>query len=197
MERKKSKAWQVLLALVLGAGIIGGAFYGGRQAVPLLKLSERADARVTREDLEKAENSEENTAPVEEVTYTSKAEEPVSYASPYTPPVQQKPEENKQSTQTNSNQQASSGNKTGGYVLANSSSKLLTEADIAGLSSNQLRIARNEIYARHGRLFNDASRQAYFNGKSWYNGTIAPDNFTSGMLSETERANLEFIKAHE
>ena len=196
MERKKSRFWQVLLALVLGAGIIGGTVYAAREAVPLFKLSERAEPRVTAEDLEKAETAEDNT-PVQEITASAKVEEEIAYASPYVPPKKQTPPEQTQNAQNNNQQAAQTANKTGGYVIADSSSRLLGENDLAGLSSNQLRIARNEIYARHGRLFNDASLQAYFNGKDWYNGTISPDNFSSGMLSETERANLEFIKAHE
>lgn len=41
----------------------------------------------------------------------------------------------------------------GGYVLPQSSSRLLTDADVAGLSLQQINYAKNEIYARHGRLF--------------------------------------------
>jgi hypothetical protein len=31
-----------------------------------------------------------------------------------------------------------------------------------------LRLARNEIYARRGYIFQDQDLQAYFNGRSWY-----------------------------
>ena len=59
-------------------------------------------------------------------------------------------------------------------------------------------IARNEIYARHGRKFNDSELQEYFNGKSWYNGTIAPENFNAdAILSDIEQANLKLIHKYE
>ncbi len=42
---------------------------------------------------------------------------------------------------------SSSSNKTGGYIISYSSDVLLTSSDIQGLSKQQLRYARNEIYA--------------------------------------------------
>lgn len=87
---------------------------------------------------------------------------------------------------------------TGGYILPDSSSRQLTASDLAGLTSEQLRIARNEIYARHGRKFNDDELQAYFNSQTWYNGTIEPNQFDDmSLLSEIERKNLEVIKDRE
>ena len=85
-----------------------------------------------------------------------------------------------------------------GYLLANSSEQYLSESDLEGLSSEELRIARNEILARHGRKFKDEELQAYFNSQAWYNGTIEPDDFDSLVtLSDVEEYNLSFIKEHE
>ena len=83
------------------------------------------------------------------------------------------------------------------WIFADSSERLLTDADIAGLSAWELKVARNEIYARHGRRFNSAEQQAYFDACSWYEGTIAPESFTDNMLSDTELANVQFLKAAE
>ena len=85
----------------------------------------------------------------------------------------------------------------GDYILPESNTRLLTEGDLEGLSAHELMLARNEIYARHGRKFIDEQIQAYFNGKSWYNGTIEAADFDSSVLSEIERANISFIGAHE
>ena len=52
------------------------------------------------------------------------------------------------------------------YVLPDSNSRYLSYADLEGLSAEQLRIARNEIYARHGRMFNSKELRDYFNSKS-------------------------------
>ena len=65
------------------------------------------------------------------------------------------------------------------------------------LSSYQLMIARNEIYARHGRKFKDADLQAHFAACDWYSGTIEPDDFSDSVLSETEIANRDLIVAYE
>ena len=82
----------------------------------------------------------------------------------------------------------------GGYVLPQSSSRLLTDADVAGLSLQQINYAKNEIYARHGRLFDSRELQNYFNSQSWYSGTIAPANFSESLLSDVEKKNVTFLK---
>ena len=86
------------------------------------------------------------------------------------------------------------GNSGGGYILPTSSSQYLTETDLEGLSSYELRLARNEIYARHGRTFQDSELQAYFDSQPWYQPN--PD-FDDSLLSDCERENVSFIKDHE
>lgn len=83
------------------------------------------------------------------------------------------------------------------YILPESSTRLLTFADLEGLDAEQCRIARNEIYARHGRKFKDEALQAYFNSKSWYNGYIEPADFTDTMLSDIENKNKDLIVKYE
>lgn len=83
------------------------------------------------------------------------------------------------------------------YILPESSTRILTDSKVKNLTKEQLRLARNEIYARHGRRFDDVELQNYFNSKSWYSGTIAPDDFTEEMLSEIEKKNIELIKKYE
>lgn len=85
----------------------------------------------------------------------------------------------------------------GDYILPQSSTQLLTESDLSGLSANDLMLARNEIYARHGRKFIDTQIQAYFNSKSWYHGTVEAADFDASVLSSIERTNISFISAHE
>ncbi|WP_312427304.1 YARHG domain-containing protein [Lacrimispora sp.] len=79
------------------------------------------------------------------------------------------------------------------FVFPNSSDSLLQEPDLWNLSASQLRIARNEIYARHGRRFADVELQKYFNQCSWYKGTIDPKDFKEEALNETERFNIRLI----
>ncbi|RGZ00658.1 YARHG domain-containing protein [Clostridium sp. AM58-1XD] len=80
------------------------------------------------------------------------------------------------------------------YVMPYSSSRYLTSADFAGFTKDQLRLARNEIYARHGRTFSDQDLQNYFNSKTWYYGTVAPENFNANVLNDYEKKNLLLIK---
>ena len=84
-----------------------------------------------------------------------------------------------------------------GYIFANSDTQLLTKADLEGLSKEECQIARNEIYARHGRRFNDEELQAYFDAQEWYEGTIDPDDFQESVLSDIEIANKNLIVTYE
>ncbi len=85
-----------------------------------------------------------------------------------------------------------------GYILANSSEVQLTESDLESLTKEELKIARNEIMARHGRKFKDEELQDYFDSQTWYNGTIEPDDFDPyTILSDVEMYNVELIKKYE
>ena len=66
-----------------------------------------------------------------------------------------------------------------------------------GLTREQLRLARNEIYARHGRKFKDAALDEYFRSKSWYMPTIEPDNFNENVFNDYEIANRKLIADYE
>ena len=57
-----------------------------------------------------------------------------------------------------------------GYVFENSDSEYLTASQLSSIKTpTQLRIAINEIYARHGYSFtNNNSIQRYFDAKNWY-----------------------------
>lgn len=83
------------------------------------------------------------------------------------------------------------------YILPTSSSEYLSMADLEGLTKEECRIARNEIYARYGRIFDDEALQAYFNGRDWYEGTIAAEDFDDDLLNEYETANRDLIVEYE
>ncbi|MFT4106991.1 MAG: YARHG domain-containing protein [Lacrimispora sp.] len=83
------------------------------------------------------------------------------------------------------------------FVFPNSSNSLLKEPDLWNLSASHLRVARNEIYARHGRRFHDEELQRYFNQCSWYEGTIDPEDFDERMLSEIEQSNIRLIQEQQ
>lgn len=80
------------------------------------------------------------------------------------------------------------------YLIPNSDYKYLTYDDIAGLSQKELRLARNEIYARHGYIFNSKDLQNYFSSQSWYSPN---PNYSDSDLSAIEKANVDFLKLYE
>ena len=86
------------------------------------------------------------------------------------------------------------------YVIPDSDCTSYTADDIKAmnLSVDELWYARNEIYARHGRKFQNETLQAYFNSKPWYTPEYSPDEFDDSVqLSSVERANAAAIKSVE
>ena len=87
------------------------------------------------------------------------------------------------------------------YILPSSAERLLTESDIQGLSLQELNYAKNEIYARHGRMFDSPELQNYFNSKQWYQGKYSAEdfdaNYSASLLSDIEKKNTEFLKDAE
>ncbi|MCD7736344.1 MAG: YARHG domain-containing protein [Lachnospiraceae bacterium] len=79
------------------------------------------------------------------------------------------------------------------YIFPQSASGYLTNSDIAGMTADELQMAINEIYARHGRRFNTQSIQDYFNSKSWYSGTVSPEAFDTSVLNVYETSNINFL----
>ncbi|WP_333789420.1 YARHG domain-containing protein [Parolsenella catena] len=86
------------------------------------------------------------------------------------------------------------------YVIPDSDCTSYTADDIKAmnLSVDELWYARNEIYARHGRKFQNETLQAYFNSKPWYTPEYSPDEYDDSVqLSSVERANAAAIKSVE
>lgn len=86
---------------------------------------------------------------------------------------------------------------TDGMLIPDSDSRKLTEDDLKGLDAEELRIARNEIYARHGRIFADKELQEHFNDMEWYHPTVKAEDFDESSLNDIELYNLNFISEYE
>ena len=86
-----------------------------------------------------------------------------------------------------------------GFVLADSDTRRYTSDDLEDLSDWELEVARNEIYARHGREFSNKALQDYFNSQSWYEPRYSAEEFDAldGVLNQTEVANAELILSVE
>lgn len=75
-----------------------------------------------------------------------------------------------------------------------SDQKLITETDLEGLTAEEVALIRNEIYARHGYIFQNEVYREYFGEKDWY----TPDpNFTVDSLNAVETANKDFLVKYE
>lgn len=84
-----------------------------------------------------------------------------------------------------------------GYIIPDSDTRVLGQKDVEGFSAEQCRLARNELYARHGRIFEDSALQRHFQACSWYHGTIPASRFSESMLNDVEIKNRDFIVAYE
>ena len=72
--------------------------------------------------------------------------------------------------------------------------KLISDAMLRGLSLHELRLLRNEIYARHGRVFKTLWLQQYFGSQMWYDPN---ENFKDEEMSGPDKTNVETIVAYE
>src|SRR5881392_1076214 len=72
--------------------------------------------------------------------------------------------------------------------------KLIADRMLRGLSLHELRLLRNEIYARHGRIFKTTWIQQYFGNQPWYD---PKEDFKDEDLTGPDKTNIETIVAYE
>lgn len=77
------------------------------------------------------------------------------------------------------------------------SCRALSEYDLQGLSKDELRILRNEIYARHGLIFHSEDLTEYFNQFSWYHPYTSDAEKVHKSMTDVEKENINFIKKKE
>lgn len=82
------------------------------------------------------------------------------------------------------------------YILPYSDIEYISDSELVGMDKRTSELALNEIYARHGRKFNDSSIQSYFNEKSWYDGFIEPENFSDSVFNKYETKNIATIDSY-
>jgi hypothetical protein len=86
---------------------------------------------------------------------------------------------------------SSGGGSSSGPLYPGTATHYMHGGEVYGYSNWQLTIMRNEIYARHGRPFDNKYLRAYFNGKSWYRPS---SGYSDSRLNKFERVNADFIK---
>lgn len=70
----------------------------------------------------------------------------------------------------------------------------VVHADVGGLSTGELRLMRNEIFARHGRPFDSSDLKSHFSQQPWYH---ADQQFQESSLSAIEKTNVALISGFE
>lgn len=83
------------------------------------------------------------------------------------------------------------------FIFEDSDKRYLKGSELQTYDAETLRLARNEIYARHGRKFQDTELQAYFESMPWYNGRLDPEEFSEDVLNSYEKKNLKKITQYE
>jgi hypothetical protein len=107
-----------------------------------------------------------------------------------------KPARNQASVKLNATEQknvellAAQENKLREWVATNE----INDEFLGPLFAEDLRVLRNEIYARHGRVFKDVKLQKYFEAQAWYK---ANPEFKDDQLSDIESKNLAKIREAE
>jgi len=75
------------------------------------------------------------------------------------------------------------------------STRYISYNDIKDYDSGQIRVLKNSIYARHGRIFKDAALREYFSEQSWYRGTRK--EIPESEFNKFEKANIAFLLKYE
>ena len=83
------------------------------------------------------------------------------------------------------------------FILVDSDARYIDEYELEGFDKEMCRLARNEIFARRGRIFDDEGLRAYFESKDWYQGYLDGDSFDESFLNDYELKNLDKIIAYE
>ena len=81
------------------------------------------------------------------------------------------------------------------FIFPYSNTQYICADFVATMCDESLRIARNEIYARHGRMFTNEELQRHFNSLRWYTPRLPLG--TEPTLSSIEQRNIAIIVAEE
>lgn len=82
------------------------------------------------------------------------------------------------------------------YLISDSDVRYLNKDELSIYNKEELALIRNEIYARHGYIFNQEPFKSYFNQKEWY----IPNSYFKGSDSELnsfEKENVKLIQKLE
>lgn len=79
--------------------------------------------------------------------------------------------------------------------LIDASHRVLTQDEINQMSKEELALARNAIYARHGYQFKNAELKEFFDAQPWFKSSIT--ELDAVNKTNIEQANINMIQARE
>lgn len=80
-----------------------------------------------------------------------------------------------------------------GNIIPDSSTRLISVQELYGMTEHEVCLARNEIYARHGYIFQTEKYNEYFSNFSWY----IPRTRTLPTVNDIEDQNVKLMVAYE
>lgn len=88
---------------------------------------------------------------------------------------------------------AASSNPEDGMVIPDSNTRYLTEAEVKAMTQDEIQDAINEIYARHGYIFQTESIQKYYSQFSWYTPYSGEQEKVKKLFNSVETANVMLL----
>lgn len=172
------------LAAAIVIFLIGASYLTFYNAAFFIALNEGFDSEseVTASMLKEGESSHKQLSS-EQSEQPQKAEEQA---------VKTKSEQKKAESKSNLAPKTPSHNIPGKYPEA--SLRPLTDKDLRNLSKRELKIMRNEVFARHGFIFKSADMKNYFGQQSWYKGRYSD---VRNKLTDLEYKNVKLIQQYE
>lgn len=85
------------------------------------------------------------------------------------------------------------------FIFPYANERLIARGEYESLDAATLRLAINEIYARHGRQYDTQDLNAYFSSKSWYRPQYSKSEFDkieSQVLNSYERENVKILTGY-
>ncbi len=99
----------------------------------------------------------------------------------------------KSTSETSGSESKNNDSSSDDFIISYSSERKITDSEASKLTSEEVQLAINEIYARNGYIFKTESIQSYFESKSWY----SPDSsFSTSDLSSIESYNIGVLSKY-
>lgn len=81
--------------------------------------------------------------------------------------------------------------------IFDSDKRLYAPEELRAMPADVLAVFRNELYARHGRIFTKEEWQKFFAAFSWYDGAYSAAQFDEQQLTAMEKDNLKLVLSVE